>query len=160
MLRAEVLETLLCGCVTRSPRVPLRDAAPSPPCRFLTRCISWRKHNRADHLISYLETLVKTGSERIEATLRRRRILFVGFVAHMEDTRLPKCVMFGELVGGAGRVGVQEKEWIGCFLDDLRAFRHQRRPVDDCSPGRGGMAQNGGTRVGAFHGGMNRCRER
>ena len=40
----------------------------------------------------------------------------------MEDTRLPKCVMFGEMVGGAGRVEGQEKEWMGCFLDDLRAF--------------------------------------
>ena len=40
----------------------------------------------------------------------------------MEDTRLPKCVMFGELVGGAGCVGGQEKEWMGCFLDDLKAF--------------------------------------
>ena len=40
----------------------------------------------------------------------------------MEDTRLPKCVMFGELGGGAGYVGGQEKEWMGCFLDDLRAF--------------------------------------
>ena len=40
----------------------------------------------------------------------------------MENTRLPKCVMFGELVGGAGCVGGQEKEWMGCFLDYLRAF--------------------------------------
>ena len=41
----------------------------------------------------------------------------------MEDTRLPKCVMFGEImVGGAGCVGGQEKEWMGCFLDDLRPF--------------------------------------
>ena len=40
----------------------------------------------------------------------------------MEDTRLPKCVMFGEMVGGAGCAGGQEKEWMGCFLDDLRAF--------------------------------------
>ena len=30
--------------------------------------------------------------------------------------------MFGELVGGAGCVGGQEKEWMGCFLGDLRAF--------------------------------------
>ena len=63
-----------------------------------------------------------TGSESIEATLRRRRILCAGFVAHMEDTRLPKCVMFGEIMGGAGCVGSQEKECMGCFLDDLRAF--------------------------------------
>ena len=39
----------------------------------------------------------------------------------MEDTRLPKCVMFGG-GGGAGCVGGQEKEWTGFFLDDLRAL--------------------------------------
>ena len=53
---------------------------------------------------------------------QRRRILFAEFVAHMEDNRrLPKCVMFVELVGGAGCVGGQGKEWMGCFPDDLRA---------------------------------------
>ena len=40
----------------------------------------------------------------------------------MEDTRLSKDVMFGELVGGAGCVEGQEKEWMWCFLDDLRVF--------------------------------------
>ena len=40
----------------------------------------------------------------------------------MEDTRIPKCAMFGEMVAGAGCVGSQEKQWMGCFLDDLRAF--------------------------------------
>ena len=50
--------------------------------------------------------------------------MFAGYVARMDDTRLllPKCVMFRELVGGADCVGSQEKEWMGCFLDDLRAF--------------------------------------
>ena len=43
-------------------------------------------------------------------------------MALMEDTRLPKCVMFGEIMGGAGCVGGHEKEWMGCFLDNLRAF--------------------------------------
>ena len=125
MLRAEVLETNAVRLRHVEPaRVPLRHAAPSPPqsARFLTRCIGWRKHNRADHPISYLNTLLKTGNESIEATLRRRRVLSAGFVARMEDTRLPKCVIFGEMVGGAGCVGGQEKEWMGCFLDDLRAF--------------------------------------
>ena len=66
--------------------------------------------------------LIEMESESIEATIRRRRVLFAGFVARMEDTRLPKCVVFGQLVGGAGCMGGQEKEWMGCFLDDLRAF--------------------------------------
>ena len=56
--------------------------------------------------------------------MRRSRIPFAGFVAitRMEDTRLPKCVMFEELVEDAGCVGGQEKEWMGCLLEDLRAF--------------------------------------
>ena len=40
----------------------------------------------------------------------------------MEDTRLPKYVMFVELVGSTDWLGGQEKEWMGCFLNDLRAF--------------------------------------
>ena len=122
MLRGDVLETMLYGCVTWSPRACHFYTLRRAHHRFLTPCIIWQKHNRADHTISYLNTIIKTGSESIEATLRRRRILFAGFVARMEETRLPKCVMFGELVGGAGCVGGQEKEWMECFLDDLRVF--------------------------------------
>ena len=110
------------GCVTWSPRACHYDTLRRAHHKFLTRCIGWRKHNHADHPISYLDTLIKKGRESIEATLRRRPILLAGFVARMEDTRLPKCVMFAELVGGAGCVGGQEKEWMGSFLDDLRAF--------------------------------------
>ena len=122
MLRAEVLETMLCGCVTWSLRACHYDTLRRVHHRFLTRCIGCRKHNRADHSISYLDTLLKTGSESIEATLRKRRILFAGFVARMENARLPKCVMFGEMIGGGGCAKGQEKEWMGCSLDDFRAF--------------------------------------
>ena len=75
----------------------------------------------------------------------------------MEDTRLPKCVMFGEMVG-AGCVGGQEKQSVdGVFPGRPQSFRHQRRSLDDCSTGRGGMAQNGRTRGGTFHGEMDCC---
>ena len=49
MLRAEVLETMLYGCVTWSPRACHYDTLRRAHHRFLTRCIGWRKHNRADH---------------------------------------------------------------------------------------------------------------
>ena len=45
---------------------------------------------------------MKTENESIEAIMRKRRILSAGFVARMKDTRLPKCVVFREIVGGAG----------------------------------------------------------
>ena len=48
--------------------------------------------------------------------------MLAGFVARMKDTRLPKCMVFVEMVGVAGCVEGQEKEWMGCFLDDFRAF--------------------------------------
>ena len=121
MLRVDVLETMLYDCVTWNPRACHYETLHRAHHRFLTRCSGWRKHNRADYPIP-LDTLVKTGSETIEVTLRRRRILFAGFVVRMEDTRRPKCVMFREMVGGAGCVGGQEKEWMGCFLHDVRAF--------------------------------------
>ena len=110
MVKAEEPETVLYGCVTWSPRACDYDTLRRAHDSFLTHCVGWRKHNRTDHPISYLDTLVKTGSESIEAILRKRRILFAGFVARMEDTRLPKCVMFGELVGGVASAGGQEKE--------------------------------------------------
>ena len=102
MLRAEGLETELKGCVTWSPRACHCDTPRQAHHSFLTHCMSWRKNSRPNHPISYQDTLIKTVSESIEAIMRRilRRILIAGFVACMEDTRLPKCVMFGELVGG------------------------------------------------------------
>ena len=135
-------------------RVPLRHAALSPS-QFPDSLHRLAKDIHADPPISYLDTLIiKTGSESIEAMLRRRRILFAGLVAHMENTRLPKCMMFGELVWGVGCVGDQEKERMGCFLTISQSFRHQRRPVDDCSPRRGGIAQDAGTRGGMLYGEM------
>ena len=71
----------------------------------LAHCIGWQKNKRTDHPIYYLNMLMKTGSESIEVIMRRRGILFAGFVAFMLDTRLPKCVMFVELVGGTGCMG-------------------------------------------------------
>ena len=57
--------------------------------------------------------------------------------------------------GGRGLCGGPGKRVDGVFPGRPQSFRYQRRPVDDYSPGREGMAQNGGT----FHGEMDRCRE-
>ena len=45
MLRAEVLETMLYGCVTWSPRACHYDTLRQAHHRFFTRCIGWRKHD-------------------------------------------------------------------------------------------------------------------
>ena len=149
MLRAEVLETMLHGCVTWSPRASHNDTLRRAHHRFLTRCIGWRKHNRADRPISDLDTLIKTGSESIEATLSMRRILFAGFVARMENTRLPKCVMFGELVGGAGCVGARKKSgWgVSCTTSELSASLPNSGRLQPRTRGNGAERWNKGRNI-------------
>ena len=61
LLRDEVLETTMYGCVTWIPRPCHFDKLRRVHHRFLTRCIGWREHSRAKHLISYLGTLIKDG---------------------------------------------------------------------------------------------------
>ena len=61
--------------------------------------------------------------------------------------------------GGRGLCRGPGKRVDGRFSGRSQSFRHQRRPVDDCSPGRGGMAQNGRTRGGTSYRKMDRRRK-
>ena len=64
---------------------------------------------------------MKTGSDGIEAIIHGRRISFAETVAQMEDTRLPKCVRFGDF-GGAWAASRARKKSVERFLNDLGAF--------------------------------------
>ena len=77
---------------------------------MLPRCLGWRKQKRDDHTLSFADELAKTASESIEAVVRKRRILFAGFVARMGEERLPQRVTFGDLVGGKSFSGRQEEK--------------------------------------------------
>ena len=61
--------------------------------------------------------------------------------------------------GGHGLCEEPGKRVDGMVPGRPQSFRHKRRPVDYCSPGREGMGQNGRTRGGTFHGKMDRCRK-
>ena len=79
--------------------------------------------------------------------MRRRWILIAGFVACMKDTRLPKCVMFRELVGARTAWGGRKNNewgvsWTASELSVLAANSGRRLQ----SPGRWGMSQGGETR--------------
>ena len=122
MLRAEALETMLYGCITWSPHACHYDTLRRAHHRFLNRCVGRRKHSCADHSISDLDTLIKTGSGSFEATLRSRRILFAGICGALGGYKTAEVRDVQRIGGGRGLWGGQEKEWVGCFLDDLRAF--------------------------------------
>ena len=71
---------------------------------------------------SYADSLAKTGCENAETTVRKQRIPFAGFVVRMDNERLPKQVMFGEVEGEMGYSGGQELDWMGYLEHDLSLF--------------------------------------
>ena len=122
LLKAEVVETLLYGCMTWSPDKPNYDRLRRVHHSMLLRCLGWWKRKRDDHTLSYADVLTKTASESIETTARKRRIIFAGFVTRIGEERLPQRVMFGELVGGEGYSGGQEKDWMAHLEEDMSVF--------------------------------------
>ena len=140
LLKSEVVETLLYGCMTWSPNKPDYDRLRRVHHSMLLRCLGWRKRKRDHHTLSYADALAQADSESIKAIVRKRRILFAGFTAHMGEERLPQRVMFGELVGGKGYSGGQEKDWMAHLKEDMSVFgmifyskggeRLLRRPAD------------------------------
>ena len=63
--------------------------------------------------------LLRTHSESVETRVRRRRLLFAGFVTRMGKERMPKRAMFGEMVGDKGYSGAQEWGWMRYLGEDL-----------------------------------------
>ena len=93
-------------------------------CAFFRIYSSTRYHAipGTDRHVSYADALAQTDSESVEAIVRKRRILFAGFVARMGEERLPQTVMFGEFVGGKGYSGGQEKDWMDHLKEDMSVF--------------------------------------
>ena len=88
------------------------------------QCLGRRKQNLDDHTLCYADALVKTDSKNIQAAAHRRRILFARFKARVEKERLPRTVVFGEMVGGKGceYSGRKEKDWAGRLKEYLKHF--------------------------------------
>ena len=122
LLKAEVVDTLLNGCMTWSPKKPDYVRLRRVHRCMLLRCLGWRKRVRDDHTLSYGDALAKKDSESVEAIVRKRRILLAGFLARIEEERLPQRVMFREFVGGKDYSGGQEKDWMGHLIEDMSVF--------------------------------------
>ena len=93
-------ETLRYGCVTwtlgQEHFAELRTAHH----RFLLRIIGFQRRQRTDHLMSYAKTLKKAQCDSVEATIRKRRLLYARTVQRMHNERLTRRVMFGTMAGG------------------------------------------------------------
>ena len=110
LLKAEVVEKLLFGCMTWSAMKAVYDRLRRVHHSILLRRLGWRKRKRDDHTLSYADALAMTASDRIGAIVRIRRVLLAGFVARMGEDRLPQRVMFGRLKATQG--GKRKPGWI------------------------------------------------
>ena len=124
MVRSEVAEALLYGCVTWTPlKCHYAKLRTTHHNRMLLRILgAWCKSPNK-RILSYKDALHRTQCESIETTVRTRRLLWAGALLRMGDHRLPKRVMSGELENAGKRgPGGKEKEWTDCVADDLRLF--------------------------------------
>ena len=109
LLKAEVVETFLHGCMTWSPNDLDYDRIRRVHHFMLLRCLRWREQKRDDHNLSFADVLAETVSESKVAIVRKRRISVAGFVARMEEERLPQRAMFEEFVGGRATQGSKRR---------------------------------------------------
>ena len=72
--------------------------------RHLRRIMKIKSEDR----ISNMEVLRRAGLETVEAVLAATQLRWVGHVARMEDSRIPKKVLYGELAEGRRKVGGQK----------------------------------------------------
>ena len=100
MLNAEVMETLLYGCVTWTLGKKHFTELRTPPHRFLLQIICFQRRQRTDHLISYAKALKKAQCESVKTTIRKRSLLFAGAVRRTHNELLTRRVMFGTMAGG------------------------------------------------------------
>ena len=86
--------------------------------------LGFRRKDRIGYKpLSYREVLERTGSERIETTIRKRQLGFAGALVRQGDSRLSKRVMFGRLAEqGPKRGGRPATSWVDCLQKNLEAF--------------------------------------
>ena len=124
LFKAEVMEAMLYGCATWTMRSQDFSSLRTAHHKLLLRIIGFRRKDRIGYKpLSYREALERTGSERIETTVRKRQLGFAGALVRQGDSRLPKRVMFGRLaVQGPKRGGRPATSWVDCLQKNLEAF--------------------------------------
>ena len=121
---AEVMEAMLYGCATWTMRSQDLSSLSTARHKLLLRIFGFRRKDRIGYKpLSYREVLERTGSERIETTIRKRQLGFAGALVRQGDSRLSKRVMFGRLaLQEPKRGGRPATSWVDCLQKNLEAF--------------------------------------
>ena len=116
IFKAVVLSTLLYGSETWVPSAPLIKRLQA----FIMWCLRVilgvsRWDQKRD-----TELRLKAGIERVEVTVMRRRLRWLGHLECMDDTRLPKCLLVCRPQAGKRSAGGQKRHWNDVVLGDLK----------------------------------------
>ena len=125
LFKAEVMEAMLYGCATWTMRSQDFSSLRTAHHKLLfLRIIGFRRKGRIGYKpLSYREVLERTGSERIETTIRKRQLGFAGALVRQGDSRLSKRIMFGRLaVQGPKQGGRPATSWVDCLQKNLETF--------------------------------------
>ena len=123
LLKAEVTDTLLYGCVPWTLNAAHYDGLRKAHLEDFRRVVGFQR--RADHTnLSYAKVLKNTKCESIETTIRKRRLFFAGAMLRQNKGRLPSRMMFAQIAGGKnpGPRGTFNN-WLRTLRDDLTVFR-------------------------------------
>ena len=120
VLKPEVMETLLYGCVTWALGLERFAKLRTAHHNLLLRIIGFQRRQRTNPRMSYAKALKKVQCESVETSVRKGRLLFAGAVQRTTSERLTHRVKFGTMAGGVnpGR-GRSKKNWAQCLLDDI-----------------------------------------
>ena len=116
IFKSVVLPTLLYGSETWTPVASHIKRLQG----FMMRClrvilgVSVRDKRRNTELRA------EAGLERVEVILLRRRLRWLGHVARMDSTRIPKCMLVCKPEGGKRMARGQKRRWADAVVADLK----------------------------------------
>ena len=111
--RATVLSTVLYGAESWT----CTDKENSRLNEFNTKLLRVLTRKQRDEISN--DRLYKlTKMEPLEDTIRKYRLRWAGHVRRMDDTRLPKKILFGNVAGGKKSAGKPKKNWVDCLEED------------------------------------------
>ena len=78
------------------------------------------------------EVLEKTQCTSIAGMISLARLKWLGHTSRMEDTRIPKRLMYGELAEGSRPQKKLKKRWKDCVKEDLKAYKLEKSWSTSC----------------------------
>ena len=88
---------------------------------FHLRCLRRLLHIRWQDKVTNVEVLKRAGIPSMHGLLSQRRLRWLGHVHRMEDGRIPKSILYGELSEGQRRKGRPQMRFIDVCKRDFKA---------------------------------------